>query len=117
VPAETSFGYLFAGVAVADLAAEIDWFSRLFGRPPDILPNEDEAMWGATGSGSVYLVRRPDRAGHAHLTLAADDLDGWIAALAARGIETVRVETVPGGRKLVISDPEGNEIGLAEIPA
>ena len=38
------FGYLFAGVAVADLAAEIDWYTRLFGRPPDILPNADEAM-------------------------------------------------------------------------
>jgi catechol 2,3-dioxygenase-like lactoylglutathione lyase family enzyme len=110
------FGYLFAGVAVADLAAEVDWFSRLFGRPPDILPNEDEAMWGATGSASVYLVRRPDRAGGAHLTVAVADLDRWIADLAARGIDAARVETVPAGRKLVLHDPEGNEIGLAEIP-
>jgi catechol 2,3-dioxygenase-like lactoylglutathione lyase family enzyme len=109
------FGYLFAGIAVADLAAEVDWFSRLFGRPPDILPNADEAMWGATGSGSVYLVRRSDRAGHAHLTLAVDDVDRWAADLAGRGIEALRVETVPAGQKLVLADPEGNEIGLAEI--
>ena len=109
------FGYLFAGIAVADLAAEVDWFSRLFGRPPDILPNADEAMWQATGSGSVYLVRRPDRAGHAHLTLAVADLDRWISDLAGRGIEAVRIETVPAGRKLVLADPEGNEIGLAEV--
>ena len=110
------FGYLFAGIAVADLAAEVDWFSRLFGRPPDILPNADEAMWQTTGSGSVYLVRRPDRAGHAHLTLAVADLDRWISDLAGRGIEAVRIETVPAGRKLVLADPEGNEIGLAEVP-
>jgi catechol 2,3-dioxygenase-like lactoylglutathione lyase family enzyme len=115
VSAPPPFGHLFAGVAVADLAAEIDWFSRLFGRPPDILPNADEAMWGATGSSSVYLVRRPDRAGNAHLTLAVDDIDRWSAELAGRGIEPVRTETVPGGRKLVLADPEGNEIGLAEI--
>jgi predicted enzyme related to lactoylglutathione lyase len=116
VPAEPSFGYLFAGIAVADLAAEVEWFSRLFGRPPDILPNQDEAMWGATGSGSVYLVRRPGRAGHGHLTLAVDDLDGRLSDLAAGGIEPVRIETVPGGRKAVLADPEGNEIGLAELP-
>jgi hypothetical protein len=28
----------------------------------------------------------------------------------------VRIETVPGGRKLVLADPEGNEVGLAELP-
>jgi catechol 2,3-dioxygenase-like lactoylglutathione lyase family enzyme len=116
VSAPPPFGYLFAGVAVADLAVEIEWFSRLFGRPPDILPNADEAMWGATGSGSVYLVRRPGRAGNAHLTLAVDDVDRWIADLARRGIAPVRTEQAPAGRKLVLADPEGNEIGLAEIP-
>jgi catechol 2,3-dioxygenase-like lactoylglutathione lyase family enzyme len=117
VSAPPPFGYLFAGIAVADLAAEVDWFSRLFGRPPDILPNTDEAMWRATGSGSVYLVHRPGRAGHGHLALAVDDLDRWISELAARGIKAVRVETVPAGRKLVLADPEGNEIALAEVPS
>jgi len=116
VSAQTPFGHLFAGIAVADLAAEIDWYSRLFGRAPDIRPNDDEAMWGATGSGSVYLVRRPDRAGHPHLTLAVDDVDRWSADLAGRGIGAVRIETVPGGRKLVLADPEGNEVGLPELP-
>ena len=116
MPAEATFDHLFAGIAVADLAAEVEWFSRLFGRPPDILPNGDEAMWGATRSGSVYLVRRPDRAGGGHLTLAVDHLDRWRSDLAGRGIEPVRIETVPAGRKLVLADPEGNEIGLAEVP-
>jgi catechol 2,3-dioxygenase-like lactoylglutathione lyase family enzyme len=115
VSAQASFDYLFAGIAVADLAAEVEWFSRLFGRPPDILPNGDEAMWAATRAGSVYLVRRPHRAGHGHLTLAVDDLDRWLSDLAGRGIEPVRIETVPAGRKLVLDDPEGNEIGLAEV--
>ena len=45
-----------------------------------------------------------------------DDVDRWVAELAGRGIEPVRIETVPAGRKLVLTDPEGNEIGLAEIP-
>lgn len=114
--AAAPFGYLFAGIAVSDLAAEIDWFSRLFGRPPDVRPNADEAMWTVTGSGSVYLVRRPDRAGHAHLTLAVDDGERWMADLGGRGIAPARVETLPAGRKIVLADPEGNEVGLAEIP-
>jgi predicted enzyme related to lactoylglutathione lyase len=72
-------------------------------------------MWTATASGSVYLVRRPGGAGNAHLTLAVSGLDRWITELAGRGIAPVRTETVPAGRKLVLADPEGNEIGLAEI--
>jgi catechol 2,3-dioxygenase-like lactoylglutathione lyase family enzyme len=43
--------HLFAGVPVSDLDAGIDWYTRVFGRPPDtrvgqeILWEVDEHAW------------------------------------------------------------------------
>jgi len=36
---------LFAGIAVADLGQARHWYERLAGRPPDFLPNDNEAVW------------------------------------------------------------------------
>jgi hypothetical protein len=35
---------LFAGVPVSDLDTRIDWYTRLFGRPPDSRVGE-EVLW------------------------------------------------------------------------
>jgi hypothetical protein len=35
---------LFAGVPVSDLDASINWYTRFFGRPPDMRVG-DEALW------------------------------------------------------------------------
>ena len=35
---------LFAGVPVSDLPASIDWYTRFFGRPPDMHAG-DEVLW------------------------------------------------------------------------
>jgi PhnB protein len=36
---------LFAGIPVAGYADARAWYERLFGRPPDLIPNENEAAW------------------------------------------------------------------------
>jgi hypothetical protein len=54
---------VFAGVAVADLDSGLAWYERLPGRPPDFLPNENEAVWQLAGTGWIYLVGDADRAG------------------------------------------------------
>jgi hypothetical protein len=43
-----SVTHLFAGIAVSDFAAARRWYEALFGRPPDMLPMEGEAVWHAT---------------------------------------------------------------------
>ena len=45
----TSSWSVIAGVPVADLHAEMGWYERLFGRPADIVPNDNEAMWCVAG--------------------------------------------------------------------
>ena len=46
-----------------------------FGRPPDMLPKQGEAVWHVTTFGSVYLTADPARAGSALITMAVSDLD------------------------------------------
>ena len=63
--------------------------------------------------GFVYIVERPEHAGHAAHTLFVGDLDGQLEEIAGRGLEPAAQETYDNGvRKVTYRDPDGNEIGL-----
>jgi catechol 2,3-dioxygenase-like lactoylglutathione lyase family enzyme len=109
--------HLFAGIAVADYHAALAWYQRLLGRSPDVIVNENEAMWQVASAGWIYVVGDVGRAGSALLTLLVDDLEEQIAALAERGLAAGEIDTLPGGvRKATIFDPEGNTITFGEVP-
>ena len=109
---------LFAGIPVRDYAAAAAWYERLLGGPPSFLPNDVEAVWELAGNRYVYIEVRPDHAGHAMHTVFVSDFDERLAAIAARGLEPVALETYDNGvRKALFTDPDGNEIGLGGGPA
>jgi glyoxylase I family protein len=108
---------LFAGVPVADLDAAREWYERLLGRAPDMVPNETEVAWQVADGGWIYVVLDAERAGRALVTLIVDDLDGMLDDLGERGLEAGPVETYPNGvRRAEIADPEGNRIAFGEVP-
>jgi catechol 2,3-dioxygenase-like lactoylglutathione lyase family enzyme len=108
----------FTGVAVKDLAASRDFFERLFGKPPDVLVNENEVMWRVNESAWLYAVVDPARAGHALAALSVADLDAALAELASRGLRASKLEEHEGGaRKAILLDPDGNTAALIEVPA
>jgi catechol 2,3-dioxygenase-like lactoylglutathione lyase family enzyme len=109
------FTEVFAGIAVRDRDAAIEFIERLLGAPPTMLPNDDEAAWQLTGGGWLYVLRDADRAGRAVVTLLVDDLDERLAAAADAGIELGPVETVVGSvRTTWITDPDGNRIQIGQ---
>jgi predicted enzyme related to lactoylglutathione lyase len=109
------FDHVFAGIGVRDLEAALDWWERLVGRPPDLIPNDNEAAWQLREGGWIYLIGDPGRAGKALVTVLVDDLDAELAGLEERGIETGEVEDLPGlVRTTTISDPEGNQIQFGQ---
>jgi predicted enzyme related to lactoylglutathione lyase len=113
-----SIEYVFAGLAVTRLDAAIEWYGRLLGKPPDMRPNEREAMWQVTQTASVYVVADEDRAGQSAVTMFVDDLDAGLEGIARRGIAVGEIETAPGlFRSVQVSDPDGNAIQLAELPS
>lgn len=106
---------VFACVPVRDRDAAIEFYERLLGAPPTMLPNDDEAAWQLTDGGWLYVLRDAGRAGKAIVTLLVDDLDERLAAIAARDIEPGPVETVAGSvRKTWITDPDGNRVQLGQ---
>jgi predicted enzyme related to lactoylglutathione lyase len=107
--------HVFAGIAVSDFGSARDWYERLFGRPPNVVPKQDEGVWHLTSTSSIYVVQDGTRAGRSLLTLAVDDLDEHLAELAERGLRAGRIDTVPGvTRKAVVIDPDGNAITFFE---
>ncbi len=109
--------YLFAGIAVSDFAAALAWYEKLLGAPPSSFPHDTEAVWELAEGRLVYVVQRPEHAGHAMHTIIVDDLDTLVAEAAGRGLEPVSQETYGDGvRKTTYVDPEGNEIGFGQVP-
>lgn len=108
--------YVFAGLVVRDRDASAAWYARLIGRPATFLPNDAEAVWQLAGTASLYLLADPDRAGRGIATLVVDDLDAFADEVTGRGILPGDIEEVPeAGRKVVITDPDGNAVSIVEI--
>lgn len=107
----------FMGVPVADDQAAYAWYERLIGRPPDMIPNDNEVVWQLSETGWLYVVHDAERAaGKALLTLIVDELDDYITNFNARGIAIESIEVDSGMyRKAVVTDPEGNTLNFAEL--
>ncbi len=108
--------HLFAGLRIRDFQAARPWYERLLGEPT-FLPHATEAVWTLAEDRSVYIVEHADGAGSSVVTIFVDDLDAYVAAIAARGLEPAARETYSNGvRKVLYRDPDGNELGFGGAP-
>jgi glyoxylase I family protein len=112
-----TISHLFARLSVSDFAAARKWYEALFGRPPDMVPEEGEAVWHASASGSIYITADPDGAGSGAVTMAVRDLDTYVAALVARGLSPADPVPAPSGpRRVIVTDDDGNTITFFHDP-
>lgn len=109
--------HLFAGLAVSDFAAAHDWYQRLFGSPPNVVPKDDEALWHTSAYASVYITADKARAGQGLLTMAVKNLAEEGTCLSRRGLTVVESAEPNGMRTLLLADPDGNTIKFFEDPA
>ena len=107
----------FTGIPVADYQAACEWYQRLMGRSPDMVPHESEVVWQLSETGWLYVVHDVERAmGKALLTLIVDDLDSHLAEFRERHIVVNNLEVSSGKyRRAIITDPEGNTIQFTEL--
>ena len=109
-------GYVFAGVTVRDRAPIMGWHEQFFDRAPDMVPNDQEAVWRVTETAAVYVVVDPKRAGGGIVTMVVDDLEDVLAGLRSRGIAPPPVEVIgTAGRKATVRDPDGNAIAIVQL--
>ena len=108
---------LFAGIPVRDYVEALAWYSRLLGSEPSFMPHATEAAWELAEHRFLFIVERPEHAGHAMHTIFVRDLDAMVAEIAARGIQPAQRETYSNGvRKASYRDSDGNEVGLGGAP-
>lgn len=71
-------------------------------------------VWFGCGPQALHVgIEEPFApAAKAHPALAADDIDGLAAALAAAGHEVRWDDAIPGVRRFHVSDPFGNRIEI-----
>jgi catechol 2,3-dioxygenase-like lactoylglutathione lyase family enzyme len=107
---------LFAGVPVSDLDASIDWYTRFFGRPPDMRVG-DEILWEIDAHAWLFIEPNAQKAGAGRITLSVSGLDDLLNRFAAESIAHEAVETYDNGvRHVRVPDPDGNELAVAEPP-
>jgi predicted enzyme related to lactoylglutathione lyase len=110
------FDMVFSGMPVSNLAGAVDWYTRLFGREPDIPVNDTEVMWQCADSAFIYVVLDPEHAGNSVLSAAVADLDAAVAEAAERGVLTAKIEHIgTAGRRATCTDPDGNRVALIQI--
>ncbi len=104
-----------ASVAVADLAATLPWYQKLFGRPADSRPMDEVAEWKFPGGGWLQVYQTAgERIGKCSVTLAVDNLDQQIADLRALGIDPGKIMGGAVVKVVMLQDPDGNSIAFAE---
>lgn len=107
---------LFASVPVTDLEVAVAWYESFFGRPPDVVPNENEVMWRVTDRGWLYVIRDAGRAGRTVVTISVADLEQFVEDLARRGITPGPIEGVGrAGWKATSLDADGNAVSLIQV--
>ncbi|MFI5664857.1 VOC family protein [Streptomyces sp. NPDC051684] len=110
---------LYSVMCVSERARALGWYEVFFGRPADEVIGE-EYLWQVGADAWVVVDDRDVRAarvGGAMVTLGVTDLDETLARLAAHGVDHDPVETYGNGvRHVVVLDPDGNSLSLAEAP-
>lgn len=103
-----------ASVAVKDLEIASAWYSRLLGMSPE-RPMKTVAEWHLSGGGGVQAYELPERAGHGSLTLVVTDIEQHLKELTAMGVDTSNRPSGNGIKTVMVTDPDGNHIALAEL--
>jgi catechol 2,3-dioxygenase-like lactoylglutathione lyase family enzyme len=113
---QSAITHLLSGVPVSDFDASIDWYTRFFGRPPDIRVGE-EILWDIDEHAMLFIEPNTVRAGAGRITLAVVGLDALLERLAAQRIRHEPIETYSDGvRHVKILDLDGNALAFAELP-
>jgi predicted enzyme related to lactoylglutathione lyase len=112
-----TFEHVFGGIHVSDRDGAVAWYERLFGKPPDLIPNSQEAAWRLTDTAWVYVIAGAGDPGASLHTFLVADLDSFLRRTREAGITSGPEETVGDGvRVVLIEDPNGNRLQVGQPP-
>jgi hypothetical protein len=86
--------HLLAGVPVSDLDAGVDWYTRFFGRPPDVRVG-DELLWDIDEHATLFIEPNATQAGAGRITLPSSGSTRSSCASLPRASSTTRSRPTP----------------------
>ena len=102
-----------ASVAVKDLNSAVKWYEALLRKAP-FRPMPEVAEWSFERGGWLQVYQLPERAGSGSFTLAVSDMEEEVVRLRKLHIDTSQRTSGEKVKTLMITDPDGNHIALAE---
>jgi predicted enzyme related to lactoylglutathione lyase len=107
---------IYACMHVADWDGGLSFYTKLMGRGPDDQPFDGMAQWRNMGAAGLQLWHDPDRAGHSRTTIVVPVMATERSRLDAASIALGEDIAGDWGVVAQLTDPEGNQITLAEPP-
>ena len=104
------------GLHAPDAALAREWYERVLGRPPDLIPVDGVFEWRLAAGGVAAGGRGRTRAVPPVLRLGVPDLDAALRGVGrGRRARSARYERIPGVIALCdAEDPFGNVLSLYE---
>jgi catechol 2,3-dioxygenase-like lactoylglutathione lyase family enzyme len=105
------------GIRTRELDAARDWYARVLGRPPDLVPDDGIYEWRlAAGAWLQLLAGEPSAAGSGQVArLGVAEVGAARAALEAAGARVGELTTIPDVVAFCdVEDPFGNGLSLYE---
>jgi predicted enzyme related to lactoylglutathione lyase len=110
-----SYVNVLPSLQVESFDETVDWYERLFARPPDRRPMDGCVEWQLASTGGLQVFRNPDGASPATIIIGLDDLAAEVEALGTRGIDVEPYEVPSGQFRLAqLKDPAGNAVILSQ---
>lgn len=106
-----------AQAKVSLLDAAEDWYSRVFGAPPDTRPMDGLIEWRFGHAHGVQVFLDPEAAGRSAVVVGTTDLDATVARLDDAGVAHGGIGPGGGGRLVTLADPDGNQVVLLDAVA
>lgn len=107
---------IYACIQLADFDAGLAFYTKLMGRAPDDQPFPGMAQWRNMNGAGLQLWHDAEHAGHSRTTIVVPVLSEERQRLEAAGITLGPDVTGDWGVVVPLTDPEGNQITLAEPP-
>lgn len=105
---------VYAHVCCSDLERSKVWFGKLFDREPDVAPMDGLVEWYHGSSAGLQLFKAAEHAGHSHMTVVVQDLEGERSRLKGEGLEVGEIEPADSFSLLILRDPDQNMIVLTQ---
>lgn len=113
--AESNILNVVAVLPVKEQKKAVDWYTKLLGRKPDVVPVDEVAEWMLAENAWIQVTVDPEQAGNATVIVGVADIETQKSVCAKAKVPLGEVVEIPGVIKMAeAADPAGNKVTFVE---